>query len=155
MKKRIFLLVACAFVFFGCSEEESIEELEIENVTTISDSNEVQSSNSVGTVFICYPNWIAPIFSPNEVTLPPEIIHITYTDEIALEDIDCIRQEYFRTYGCLRMARLQPTNPRYDVWIDLLQCPKPTGSGTTGQTVPLATAPEDDRVCMAPPSECD
>jgi len=29
-----------------------------------------------------------------------------------------------------------------------------TGSGTTGQIVVLATQPEDDRVCMAPPEIC-
>ncbi len=160
MKKRIFLLVACIFIFFGCSEEESIEALELENTTTI--SNELQNSATTGfaAAFICDPDWTPPIYTPSfgpQSTIP-KLIHITYTDEVALEDIDCIRQEYFLNYQCLRMHILQPNNPRHDVWIDLAGtpiCSLPTGSTTTGQTQPLATSPNDTRVCKAPPEDCD
>ena len=137
MKTRIFLGILASILFFGCSQEESIEEIEA-----------VNAGVSI-TPFVCDPDWQAPV-----ALFPVEKknrIHITYDSSLPKTEINCIRQEYFERYECLRMALRQPGDFYHDIWA--ITCDE-TDAASVAETV-KNTANNDSQVCAAPPSECN
>jgi len=155
MKKRILVVLTCMLVF-GCSQDEVFEELEVENIDTISSSATIETENVINSsiretlslvLFQCDPDWEAPI--SDSFSIGASIIQIHYSSDLTLEEIHCIRQEYFVSYPGLSMAILQSNNPYHDTWVAR---GIRTGGVSVAQTVE-DEADEDDRVCRG--STCD
>lgn len=140
MKIRNYLVFLLAIILAGCSNEEDFGDLE-----------EVNSGVSITAVFQCDPDWEAPDAIPGDIG---DIIHITYDQNLTLEEVNCIRQEYFGQFECLRMALIQPSNPHYDVWLAIRACGPPGSDGNNTVTSAKNEAENDPQVCAAPPNEC-
>lgn len=99
--------------------------------------------------FLGCPEWIAPIASLDN---QGEVIHIYYDPNlVSLDEINCIRKDFFERYCYLRMSRLQnEQDPYHDVWVYeyTLDCDWVGPSAGTSTKSAAQKAEEDPRTCV-------
>jgi len=79
-------------------------------------NNDGDSDGNTNNIDPSCNNWVAPAGSPNEDEY--ELIIYYNAFEISVDEINCIRQEYFTDFPYLKMAISQNTSPFIDVWVD-------------------------------------
>lgn len=146
MKFKILTITLFSILVIGCSNEEIIEE---------QDANLVTSTESFNR-FNCDPAWNAPISTP---TFGDVLHYVYYSDNAAdygfgsgptvtIEDIECVRQEYFKNYCGLYLRANQPSSMFEDVWIRRYSdCPPSVKDDVN------TSSNTDPRVCVG--SDCD
>ena len=76
------------------------------------------------------------------------IVYNVYYDStvISIDEINCIRKEYFEEFSCLRIEEgyLNPNTPYHDVWYFI--CDPTSGQGGSGPPRPENKASTDPRV---------
>lgn len=87
------------------------------------------------------PDFEAPVASLSETS---DFV-IRYNSTIPVNEINCIRKEYFERFPCLRMSAIQSSDPYIDAWVVInnIACGGPTAGGTENVREAIE---DDDRV---------
>jgi len=97
-------------------------------------------------------NWVAPIHRVGEKGFSIDIYYDPLV--VPINEINCVRQEFFQRWSSLRMSRIQDDDPYHDVWMDTAVCDpldlECSNGGSAGSATPNATkdAERDRRTCV-------
>ncbi len=114
MKLKFLTTLATIFTLFllGCSTEETQQANENSNLTAEVENTRGPGIGTSCPQLPCKASYDYPIGNVNSYI-------ITYSSNLTLGEIECLRQSYFNCYrniSGLHMYMLQPSDPYVDVW---------------------------------------
>jgi hypothetical protein len=126
MKTRIFPLLLLTTLLFACNSEEIVEQEDQQLIHTI--ENDVTRSIEEEEC------WRIPC--DNNYTYPAALSGtiywvIKYDPSLKVDEIDCIRQQYFNCFDYLRMSTTEHPDPQMDNWTSTGVEPEPDDEVST------------------------